>query len=323
MATEDFIPVAADDWYQRRRNDQEGVFFRTIAAQAGISLDSEDTRQSIYCFTADGELLGKTWSGVPQMMERALAKWKELPAERRLPGAVEIDPLGDVDRAFVPFLPEDGLVLNVYTRILDREEDCWVKGDCSIPGGDKAARDHVWLSAEETRSLIPDQPQEGQAFVVPEPIASRILRFHLVDNTRGEPPFWEPDEVHRGWMTLTVESVTAETIEMRLDGAALLSLDPDPELSERGYDVQLHGQLRFQRESGVFDRFDVAAVGDHWGEGRWNRQGVREGRQPLGIAMTLGDLTLPADCVPPQGARYREAYFENARKTPQPEGAPS
>src|SRR4029079_14605270 len=56
IATEDFVPVAADDWYQRRRQDEEGKFWMSIAQQ-GRPRDDEGTRQGIYCFTADGHLL--------------------------------------------------------------------------------------------------------------------------------------------------------------------------------------------------------------------------------------------------------------------------
>ena len=33
LATEDFVPVTGDDWYQRRRQDAEGEFFRKVADQ--------------------------------------------------------------------------------------------------------------------------------------------------------------------------------------------------------------------------------------------------------------------------------------------------
>ena len=53
---------------------------------------------------------------------------------------------------------------------------------------------------------------------------------------------------------------------------------------------------------------DVLALGEHWGEGRWNGQS-RPGRAPLGIAFTLADLDSPADRVPPQAARSLGEYL--------------
>src|SRR6478672_1245892 len=57
MATEDFVPVTADDWYQRRRQDAEGEFFRKVADQGPRKGEGGSTRQGIYCLTAAGQLL--------------------------------------------------------------------------------------------------------------------------------------------------------------------------------------------------------------------------------------------------------------------------
>src|SRR5690606_36489983 len=50
-------------------------------------------------------------------------------------------------------------------------------------------RDHLWITASEIAAL-----REGR---VERSLALRIARFHLIDNTRGEPPMWDADEVER------------------------------------------------------------------------------------------------------------------------------
>ena len=35
MANEEYVSVTGDDWYQRRRQDKEGEFFRKVADAAG------------------------------------------------------------------------------------------------------------------------------------------------------------------------------------------------------------------------------------------------------------------------------------------------
>jgi hypothetical protein len=55
-------------------------------------------------------------------------------------------------------------------------------------------------------------------------------------------------------------------------------------------------------------RFDAVAIGNHWGESRY-MGGARPGKTPLGIAFTLVPADVPANRVPPQGARERENYF--------------
>jgi hypothetical protein len=139
-------------------------------------------------------------------------------------------------------------------------------------------------------------------------VADRIVRFHLVDNTRGEPPFWERAEVRRAKLTLTVVRATADGINLRLDGDVLLASAADAAKADRGYEARLRGELRYLPVKQTIDRFDVAAVGEHWGEGPYTG-GARPGRSLLGVAFgpVAGDQ--PADGIPPQAAREVGRYF--------------
>ena len=47
MANEEYIAVAGDDWYQRRRDDAEGQFFRRVADQGPRKGTGGSTRQGI------------------------------------------------------------------------------------------------------------------------------------------------------------------------------------------------------------------------------------------------------------------------------------
>ncbi len=80
MATHDYVAVAADDWYQRRRRDDEGEFFRAVANQGprkgGID---GDTRQGIYILTAGGKLLDYRNAGQnPEVMRETVASGRQL-----------------------------------------------------------------------------------------------------------------------------------------------------------------------------------------------------------------------------------------------------
>src|SRR6476619_1342436 len=127
MANEAYVAVAADDWYQRRRSDAEGEFFRRVADQGPRKGEGGSTRQGIYCLTADGKLLAYKNAGqAPDVMrdvlKQGVREWQKLPAERRQPGAVKVGDIGPVDRQYARTPPPGGLVVNVYTRILDRDE---------------------------------------------------------------------------------------------------------------------------------------------------------------------------------------------------------
>src|SRR5262249_47463868 len=155
-------------------------------------------------------------------------EWNKLPASERRPGAVRVENLPRTDPQFSRRPPPGGLIVDVYTRILDRDakgELC--KGSCSTPGGDAAARDHLWLTEEDWKALVPADANKGDKFSLPARLAERILRYHLVDNTRGEPSFWAREEVRSSELTLTVEEATGAGVRVRLDGSALLATDAD------------------------------------------------------------------------------------------------
>ena len=57
LTKEQFVPVTGDDWYQRRRQDAEGEFFRKVADQGPRKGKDGSTRQGIYVCTASGRML--------------------------------------------------------------------------------------------------------------------------------------------------------------------------------------------------------------------------------------------------------------------------
>jgi hypothetical protein len=312
MAQNDFIPVAADDWYQRRRKDKEGDFFRKSADALGKTGEGGSSRQGIYCFAADGTPLAYKNASqdadiTRQTLQEALFKFDKLPEQKRKPGAVKVEEAGLLDPAYSRSPPEGGLILKVFTRILDYKSDGYSKGSCSQPGGDKAARDHMWITAEEVRALAPAKATVGFRYPLPPKIAERLTCYHLVNNTRGEPILWRREEIRAKRYTLTVIAQTPTAIDLRLEGEALLASDADLGKADRGYEVRLVGNLRYLPAAKTFDRFDIAAVGSHWGEA-FHAGVARPGKSLLGVSFELaGDR--PGDKVAPQGIRDRDEYF--------------
>jgi hypothetical protein len=318
-----FITVAADDWYERRRDDEVGKFFVGVANQGPRKGEGGSTRQGIYCFSASGKLLAFRNNRDPETMlgefNKALAKYDALPADERKAGAFEVPKLAaaTLDRRYTRKPPEGGIVVRVMTRALERDEAGHCK-TCTASGtsqyGLLTSQDHLWLTRDEWMSLLPKEATVGKSFEMPKPLAMRIARFHLVDNTRGEPPMWKSSEVGSCEMTLTVVEATATRVKLRLDGKALLSttggLPKGDTIAKyaRGYDAALLGYLEFDRAKPAVTRFDVVALGDHWGESELTRN-ARAGRAPLGVAMQLADGKQASDAVPPQAARDRGGYF--------------
>ena len=313
MATEEFVPVCTDDWYTRRREDAEGKFFRDVADKGGRKGENGGTRQGIYVFTADGTPLGYKNAGqdaevMKQVFNEALFKFDKLPEAQRKPGAVTVPDHGRLDPKYTRTPPTDGLIVRVNTRILDKKDGEFCAGVCKTTGGDQSARDFLWLTKAEVKQLAPPKAEVGESYPLPEQVAARIARFHLNDNTRGEPPFWGADELRKNDWSLTVTKVTDAGVELRLDGSVVISTKPDPTDSDRGYTGKGRGHLRWLPAKNTFDTFDVAVVGDHWGEGTYT-EGARPGKSLLGFAFTLADPTKASNTIPPQAIRDEGRYW--------------
>ena len=267
-----FIPVAIDQAYQRRQKDTEGDFYRKIAGQ-GPRKNFKGTTQGLYLATASGKLLGfnnnRGGDRIRRMMKKALDGFEA-------PAAAVIK-RSKVDARYNPKPPEGGLVVRVQTKVLggyEKTEDRWKKNFQNA-----LSRDNLWMTKEEHEALA--------AGKVPSALQKRIARYHLVDNTRGEPPMWKADEVR---------SIEFSLEDGRLSGSVHL----ETASGKRGYKVSLLG--RVEKKDGRITRFDLVARGEFWGEGTYTR-GAPKGRFPLAASFTLADGSDIADGVPPQGSR--------------------
>jgi hypothetical protein len=301
LAKEAVVPYAGDQWYLHRQKDADGRFFWKVAQQGHRKNQPEDTtRQGIYVATADGSLLASdhfhpSAERMVTLLQNSLERWKQ-----RGSTATVADAATDADRNFERVPPAGGLILNVFTRIprAANAAEEWTPNHAT-------GRDHVWLTQEEWRTLLPARWQKGMRFPVPRAITERLARFHLVDNVRGEPPFWTPEELRQAELTLVVEDPT--TGLLRLEGSAHL----ETKGADRGYQARLQGYLQFDRQSDRFRRFDLLSWGEAWGEGPYTRRAPK-GRFPLLAAFSLAGNT-PADRVPPQASRNIQGYFQTGQ----------
>ena len=87
-----------------------------------------------------------------------------------------------------------------------------------------------------------------------------------------------------------------------------MATDTDPAMAKRGFDVNLYGEIQ-TGPSGKPTRFDLVALGEHWGDGPYTK-GSRPGRTPLGIAFRLATPDNPVDHISPQGSHWLKGYWE-------------
>jgi len=262
LLKDQFIPAAVDNHHIEKQKDAEGDFYRSVASHQGE-----------YICTSEGKLLASTnthsASHLKGLMLKAL---KTFEAPAAAPPAA-----GAPDARFHKTPPEGGLVVKVTTKVLAGYEKG--KSRNAEIYQESLGRDNLWIDAEETRALA--------AGKVAESLKRRIAAYHLVDNTRGEPPWWRRDEMRK------VE------LEIGKDGVAKGTVHLENANGDRGFIGEILGVIA--TADGKVTRFDLVAKGDAWGAGRFNGN-QPPGKYPLAFAFTLSEAKTAADRLIPQGA---------------------
>jgi hypothetical protein len=267
-----FIPVAIDQAYQRRQQDAEGRFYQKIVNQ-GPRKVGVGTTQGHYAATADGKLLGfrnnRGSERTLELLQQSLRKFqpKEVAAIER----------GRPDTRYDYPPPKGGLVVRTHAKVLGGYEE--TDNEWSRMFQEGVVRDNFWIRADEHAALA-----KGE---VPESLTTRMARFHLVDNTRGEPPMWQAEDIGKFETTLKNGKLTG-TVELKSARGA------------REFKAELLGFV--ESKDGRVTRFDVVVKGLFRGEGPYTR-GAPKGEFPLAISLQLADGSDVADGIPPQGSR--------------------
>lgn len=280
MLKEQFIPVAIDQWYTRAQKDPEGEFYQAIAGQ-GPRKDMKQTTQGWYVCDAAGKLYGyrnnRRDNTIKQIMAQALTEFDSDSKFEALSSDV-------FDPAYQRSLPAGAVVIRVNTKVLSgykETEDTFQKiFQRSI------ARDNLWILADEIEQL-----KEG---VVTASLATRIARFHLIDNTRGEPTMWSKTDI--------------KSMDMKLDGDGRFTGDVEIKSSKTGFRTKLLGTVTFDGDQ--LQQFDIVARGWYHGEGHYTRN-APNGEFSVAVAFRMTDGSDIADPVAPQGSKgWLEGYLK-------------
>jgi hypothetical protein len=184
----------------------------------------------------------------------------------------------------LPPPPEGGLVLDVTAKVLGGYDPDDPK---TKRFRESLGRDHLWLRKDEAEALA-----KG---TLPASVKDRLVRYHLIDNTRGEPPMWRVDEIKKLDLTLK-------------DGTLAGNIHLETKSGDRGYQAAIHGVV--ETKDGKVTRLDVLTKGDFWGEGNFSR-GAPKGRFPFAVAFSIADADCATSKVPPQAARGNvKAYLK-------------
>jgi hypothetical protein len=146
-------------------------------------------------------------------------------------------------------------------------------------------REHLWIRQDEIQALA-----RGE---LPDSLSKRIVRFHLVDNTRGTPTGWTEPEIKQREMSLDKGCLRGTVHLETKDG-------------KRGYQASLLGYI--ETKDGKVTRFDLVADGQFWGHGAYT-PGAPTGKFPLAIAFTLADANDPLSKLVPDAVRCYSDYL--------------
>ncbi len=307
--TSKFIPAADEVGHLQSGEDAECRLFQKIAEQghyAGRTRPSS-TRQGTYATTAGGTLLASWNSNDPRFVARklreALAEWERPKAEgRQTAGKSRLEAAG-LDRND-RFYPANGLVLRVNTRDLPRDrplEGRWAKA---------WNQDFAWFTRDEARQFLPESPRPGQEHNVPRPLVERLIRFHLLDNVRGQTTPFPAAAVEQARLSVRIKGVEGAVVSLLLKGSTRAIhrgkwpihgyRDMDrPSPQERGLEMDLLGHARYDLKEGRFVAFEVVAVGTRWGGTQYNGRGRDLDPAPFGAVLSLAG-NAHADRVTPE-----------------------
>lgn len=281
MLNDSFIPVAIDQWYERRQKDAKGEFYRKIAGQ-GPRNDFQLTTQGHYACDAAGKLYGFNGNHIDLTKLKSLLKKTLTEFDSATYADVKAIEVGTPDSRFNYTPPEDGLVCLVLSKVLGGYEE--PKNVRDVAFQKSVGQDTFWIQTEEKKAIIKAVKENGE---IPQAIKQRIARFHLVDNTRGEPSHWTAEQI---------ESMTMEVA----DGVVTGSVKLETEDGKRGYAASLYGHIETTKDS--VTRFDLVAEGEFFGQGPYTRWAPK-GKFPLAITFKLVDGQAQENQAIPQGAK--------------------
>ena len=275
-----FIPVAINASHHGWVPDAESKFYRQVVYQRE-GVHKGVTSQGFYIFSPDGKLING-WNNrdtdkVKRLLKAALVNYH---------GPAQVEAISPThNRNFTRVLPPGGMVIDAFSKITDAKwptaKDKW-EADYFTMFRTSLGRDHLWISQEEIASLT-----RG---TMPDSLTRRIARYHLIDNTRGEPPMWQDAELRTTKITATPEGG-----KLRLVG----EVEAATTNKDRSYHMKLLGYVEMKGDSLV--RFDLVARGQFRGHGQYTATSAPAGNFTLAIAFTLADQTSEAAKVPPQG----------------------
>jgi len=145
-------------------------------------------------------------------------------------------------------------------------------------------------------AMVPDDPSKGQLVPMPEAVAERLARFHMIDSVRGQTNPFDEDQIEIKDVGLKVMKVSDDSIKFVVYGRSSADRPPSKKTNpytgfritkSSGNDLVWSGAVVFDRKQKRFTRFDLLAVGERWGGSLYNFRDTDLNRAPIGFAFQI------------------------------------
>jgi len=272
-----------------QRGPEQAALWKKIGTQGHYGRPG----QGIYVATPNGKLLASTNQRdakvAAETLRKGIAMWDSMKREDRLlTGKPSPEPEG-----LTRLYPKGGLVLQAFYRDLPRKD-----GDVKGFFAGMWNQDFVWFTREEARSLVPESKTPGASKAVPEKLARRLARYHLVDHVRGGTRPFSDGAVKRVEIAVKMVKVEGDTMRLKIEGTS--SAEEKGGKTVCGFEGRLLGHAAWDLKKEMFTSFDLLATGNRWGDNTLDNDRRDDmGTNPMGIAFRLATSTEGPDRVPP------------------------
>ncbi len=284
VLTKEFIPAVGNTHELQNQKSPAGSWFMSAAQLVNPRVLDKTTAQGFYVVAANGQPYGFNNNRDPERVLDFIRKNGSSFKSSPPPPATIAE--SDLAASFTRKASETVSTLRAFTRIKPLPKDCDVLNH-------SVGRDHVWIYPSDLEQVV---GRTGK-FDMPVQLATRLARYHLVDNVRGEPSFWTPDEVKKS------------AFQMWPKGGGVFAFAGTYAMQtadkQRGLRGTLEGEMRIT--GGSLSRFRAYGEAKAWGAGPYTPR-PPSGEFPLVFAfIDVNDEF--SKVTPPQAAAYGDGEY--------------
>lgn len=219
---------------------------------------------------------------IAQKARTALKRWDELTKEKGYANK----PIPKVETRLPEVeLENNKMVFQVNLRDLPRNEGGKVTkfeevGSTSEGWIDfrKWAWNENWFGTQNVDAFVTDS---ASPVVVDEEEFRLICMQVLVDNVRGQAPWWEESAIKSAKLTKKRVAVRDGKWVIEYSGSAVM------EQGANSYKPTVYGQGVYDPSAGAFDSLELVCTGDRTGAWQFNNRNDDRGPAPMGITLVL------------------------------------